>query len=183
MARRRRVTIWLFAALAVVLGLPLLATLVGSTLPREHEARMVIELRSPPGRVWTLISSFADTPRWRSDVTSVKMETPSGGPVRFVETSRSGSVPFEVVLQDAPRRQVVRVVDDAQPFGGTWTWELHAGAEGTWLTLTEAGFVKPPLFRVMRKLFFRPSATIEAYLRDLAKALGESATARESAKH
>ena len=62
--------------------------------------------------------------------------------MRFAEQSSMGEVPFEVVSQDPPRRQVVRVIDDDQPFGGTWTWELAPNGSGTRVTLTEDGFVK-----------------------------------------
>jgi hypothetical protein len=53
---------------------------------------------------------------------------------------------------------------------------LAREGNGTALSITEEGFIKNPLFRVLGKLFFSPTATLEQYLRDLAKALGEDAT-------
>ena len=85
---------------------------------------------------------------------------------------------FEVVSQHAPFRQSVRVVDDDQPFGGVWTWQLEPGDVGTRVTITEAGFIKSPIFRTMGWLFFSPTDTINDYLTALARALGESATPR-----
>lgn len=166
---------WLWIVLAVVLGIPLLAALIGSMLPRDHVARMTIELRTPPERTWTLISDVGGSARWRGDVTEVTVDSSNGGPVRFTEKSKQGTIPFEVVSRDPPRRQVVRVIDDGHPFGGTWTWEIEPLGAGTRLTVTEAGFIKNPLFRVMSKLFFPPTATIQKYLRELAKELGEDA--------
>jgi uncharacterized protein YndB with AHSA1/START domain len=170
---------WLWIVLAVVIGVPLILFAIGSFLPRDHVARMSIELAAPPDRIWTLVSDLAGTARWRKDISAVTVESAPGGPVRYVEQSSHGKIPFEIVSQDPPRRQVVRVVDDDQPFGGTWTWELTPAAAGTRITITEAGFVKNPLFRVMSKLVFKPTNTIRSYLQALARELGEAAEPRE----
>jgi uncharacterized protein YndB with AHSA1/START domain len=173
---RRRLMTWLMVLLGIVIGLPLLGFAIGSMLPRDHSARMRITLHSPPERVWALISDFAGTARWRSDVSRVEMQSAEPGRVRFVETSKQGTVTFELVSQEPPRKQVVRVVDQGQPFGGTWTWEVEPEGAGARLTITETGFITNPLFRVMAKLFFPPTATMNAYLLALGQELGETAT-------
>jgi uncharacterized protein YndB with AHSA1/START domain len=170
---------WLLILAAVLVSLVLIAYVVGTFIPRNHVARRTIDLQAPPDTVWAIVSDFANTARWRDDVKGVRMDTPAGTtPIRFTESSSQGDVPFEVMSQDAPRRQVVKVIDDDQPFGGTWTWELEPAGGGTRLTITEAGFIKNPLFRAMGLLFFSPTATLESYLRSLAKALGETAEPR-----
>lgn len=179
MAARRTLMLWLWIGLGVLLSAPAALYIAGGFLPRDHTARMEITVQSPPERVWGLVSDFAGTARWRDAVTRVDLLPAAQGPLRFVEVSRQGAVTFEVVSQDPPRRQVVRVVDDDQPFGGTWTWEIEPDGAGSRLAITERGFVKSPLFRVMGKLFFPPTATMDAYLRALARELGESAEPRE----
>ncbi len=163
------------AALGAVAGLVLLLVLVGMFLPREHTARASIELAASPERVWAVVSDFAGAARWRPDLESVRLETVPGGPIRFVETSDEGEIPFEVVAQDPPRRQVVRVMDDGLPFGGSWTWELVPMGTGTGLTLTEDGFTRNPVYRALGLVFFRPADGISRYLGALATALGEDA--------
>lgn len=175
MTARTRFRTWLLAALGAVLGLILLLVLVGMFLPREHTARASIELAASPERVWAVVSDFAGAARWRPDLESVRLETVPGGPIRFVETSDEGEIPFEVVAQDPPRRQVVRVIDDGLPFGGSWTWELVPMGTGTGVTLTEDGFTRNPVYRAMGLVFFRPTESIARYLRALATALGEEA--------
>ena len=162
---------WLVIVVAVIVGAPLLLMLIGSFLPRNHTARVTRDLPATPDRVWALVSDFAGTPRWRKDVTAITVEPSTGGPMRFTEKSKQGAIPFEVLSQEPPRRQVVRIVDEKQPFGGTWTWNLEPSAAGTRLTITEDGFIKNPMFRVLSKLFFPPTATMEKYLGDLSHAL------------
>jgi len=166
---------WVWVIVGVVIGLPVMAFVIGTFLPRDHVATMAIDLKAPPERVWALISDFAGTPKWRTDITRLRMDPPVRGAVRFTESTSQGDVTFEVVHQESPRVQVVRVVDDDQPFGGTWTWDLQATGSGTRLTITEAGFIKNAMFRTMGALFFSPADTIDGYLRALAKTLGESA--------
>ena len=167
---------WILRVLALVIGLVAVAYVAGLFLPRDHVAAMRIDLQAPPARVWEVVADVAKTPEWRADLTRVEMQPQPDGKTRFLETSSQGAIQFEILRQDAPVRQVVRVIDDDQPFGGIWTWDLEPRAEGgTRLTITEAGFIKSPLFRALGAVFFSPTDTIDAYLRDLAKKLGEPA--------
>jgi hypothetical protein len=98
-----------------------------------------------------------------------------GGRTRFIETTRQGATPFEIVSQEPPTKQVMRVVDDGLPYGGTWTWDLTRAGTGTRLMISEAGFIKNPVFRVVSRTFFPPTRMMTAYLRALAKELEEGA--------
>ena len=68
---------------------------------------------------------------------------------------------------------VMRIADPNLSFGGTWTFEIAPQDSGSEILITENGEIYNPLFRVMSKLFFSPTATIETYLADLKKRLGE----------
>lgn len=166
---------WILTIAGVVAGLALVVWVIGTRLPGGHIARGTVTLAAPIERVWGLVSDFGATPGWRPDVRAVEMEPSTGGPVRFVETTGQGKTPFEIVSQTPPTGQVVRVVDEGLPFGGTWTWELTPADAGTRITITEDGFIRNPVFRVMGRLFFRPTDTIDRYLRALAAAVGDSA--------
>lgn len=170
---------WLFIVGGIILGVVVLTYVAGIFISRDHVAAMSIELNKDPGTIWSMISDFGNTPKWRTDISSVRMDPPVDGKVRFTESGGQGDVQFEVVSQQMLFRQSVRVVDDDQPFGGVWTWQLERLLDGpapkTRLTITEAGFIKSPIFRTMGMLFFSPTDTIESYLTALAKALGETA--------
>lgn len=104
----------------------------------------------------------------------MELEPPAGGRQRFVETSKQGKVRYEVVSQVSPVQQVVGVVDEGQPFGGTWIWDLVATSEGTRLTITENGYLSSPFFRTVARAFVSPTATLQTYLQALAAVLGNS---------
>ena len=169
---------WMFILGGVILGLPLLAYVAGLFIPRDHVASSSIVLDKTPDAVWALVSDFAQSAKWRADITKVRMDPPVDGKVRFTESGTQGDVQFEVISQQPPFRQSVRVVDEGQPFGGVWTWQLDSvdtPAPKTRVTLTEAGFIKSPIFRTMGKLFYSPTDTMDSYLIALARALGENA--------
>ena len=170
---------WLLIVGGIIVGGLLLVYVAGIFIPRNHVAAMSIDLNKDPATIWALISDFGNTTKWRHDISAVRMDAPVDGKVRFTESGSQGDVQFEVVSQHPPFRQSVRVVDDDQPFGGVWTWQLEPPPGGApqqaRLTITEAGFIKSPMFRTMGKLFFSPTDTIQDYLTALAKALGESA--------
>lgn len=175
MGRRNILMRWLIVVAAIVIGVPALLAIVGMMLPRDHLARMSITLRTDPARVWALVSDVGATARWRPEITAVEPRPAVDGRERFVEVDRHGRTPFEVVTREPPRRQIVRVVDEGMPFGGTWTYDLAPSGTGTSLTISEAGFIRNPIFRVMSRIAFPPTATMDAYLRALAIELGETA--------
>jgi len=170
---------WIWILAAVVVGLPIVAYGVGLFVPRDHVVSMAIDFEKASVQdVWKLVTDFGNTPQWRSDVSKIEMHGLTDGKLRFTEYTSMGEITFEV-LEQQPGKQVVRIVDDDQPFGGTWTWLVSPRPTGgTSVKITEAGFVKNPIFRSIGAIFFSPTDTMEGYLRALAKALGETAQPR-----
>jgi hypothetical protein len=82
---------------------------------------------------------------------------------------------LDVVEATPPSRLVTRVVEEkGAPFGGTWIYALTpAAAGGTTVRITEAGWIGPPPFRVMGRVFGL-HATIDGLLVALGKRFGEA---------
>jgi hypothetical protein len=161
-------------ALGVLVGLVVLVVLIGYALPAEHTASRSARVRKSPRETFDVIRDVASGPAWRRDLARVEVLAAPGGKVRFREEGRHGAILFEIEADDAPRRLVTRIADEALPFGGTWTYELEPDGSGTRVTITERGVVKNPVFRFMSRFVFGHAATIEAYLEDLGKRLGEA---------
>lgn len=138
----------MWIALSIVgglVGLVVVLNLVGLALPREHVAARRARFASPPERVWDAMVELSE------------------------QVAAREKMPIEIELDDRPRARITRIVDDKLPFGGRWYYELEPvdlqpGA-GTRVTITEAGFVKLPMFRIFTTL--APNVTKTKFLRQL----------------
>lgn len=150
-----------------------LVTLIGLMMPKGHRASRTITLRAAPPDVFAVISDFARYSEWRSDVQRVEVLPDTGQGQMIREYGKNGTIPYRVEVFQPPSRMVMRIADPSLPFGGTWTFELEPSDAKTDLTLTEDGEVYNPIFRFISKVFISEYATIDTYLADLRKRLGE----------
>lgn len=164
--------------LIVVVALVVLVAavlVIGSLLPKEHQASRAIRFRRPPQEVWAAITDYRAFPSWRSNLKAVEELPAHAGLPAWVEVDAHGDrLPLEVIEQVPGRRLVARIADPRLPFGGTWTYELEPADGGTILRITERGEVRNPVFRFVSRFLLGYDATIERYLNDLGKKFGES---------
>ncbi|HWO26026.1 MAG TPA: SRPBCC family protein [Kofleriaceae bacterium] len=170
--------IWIAYAAGGLVGLVVLMALIGLFLPRGHVTARRCVLARPPEAVWAALVDLDAQPRWRRGLKRLERLDER----RFRETTRQGAITFEL-LEERPRElRITRIADDALPFGGRWIYELHPeGDSGTRLTITEDGFIKNPVFRFLAATVFSTSATLEAFLGDLAAHLGVAAVIEPAA--
>jgi Polyketide cyclase / dehydrase and lipid transport len=157
-----------------IVGLVVLVCIVGFLLPKQHEAYKSEVFRAAPPKVFEVISDFLKYPQWRTDVTSVDVTPAANGQGPLVtEHSKNGVIPYRIEVIEPPSKLVMRIADSSLPFGGTWTFEITPNDSGSDVTITERGEIYNPIFRVMGKIFMSPTASIETYLADLKRRLGE----------
>ena len=162
-------------ALYVVGGLVVLVLIVvaiGYALPKGHVATREVTVTASPEKVFALIATPAEYPRWRSDVDTVEILPPDGGKERFRELGDNGPLLMRVDERVPNSRLVTVIADSTLPFGGKWTYELVPSGAGTTLRITEDGQVYNPVFRFMSRFVFGHTATLEKYLGDVEKELG-----------
>ena len=162
--------LWIFIVLA---GILILITLIGWLLPRTHHVTREAEFHQPPEAIWKAVTDVDAMPTWRQGLQSVKPLPDKNGLPSWVETSASGTIPFETVISQPPSRLIVRIADSKLPFGGTWTYEITPAAAGCSLRIREDGETYNPVFRFLSRFVFGYSGTMDAYLRSLAKKFGE----------
>ena len=161
-------------ALYVVGGLVVLVLIVvaiGYSLPKAHVATREVTVPASAEKVFALIGTPADYPKWRSDVDSVEILPSENGRERFRELGDNGPLLMRVDERVANSRLVTVIADSTLPFGGKWTYELAPSGTGTTLRITEDGEVYNPVFRFMSRFVFGHAATLEKYLADAEKAL------------
>jgi hypothetical protein len=165
---------WLLLLPVLIVVLVAALALVGSALPRRHEATRQAVFHRTPSELFSMVHDFANGAGWRSGLKGAELLPPRDGRPCFRENSRHGAVTYVVLEDRAPERLVVKIADENLPYGGTWTYEFFPVAEGTRLRITENGEVKNALFRVLARFVFGYTATIETYLGDLGRKVGEN---------
>ena len=158
----------LLLLLGALAGLLLLAGLffylVGRAQPERHTATITFTLPKPRAAVWAALTDYAAMPQWWPAVAAIRFETrPDGAVVTWNKDGHGKEIGFRTREEQAPARLVREIVGDDLPFGGTWTYELAEDHGATRVTLTEDGFVKPPLFRGIAKFFLQPDATMRDF--------------------
>ena len=167
---------WILVVGVAVVGVVLVVVIGGLLLPKEHTARSYATINAPPESVWRALTDVEAFPAWRSDVARVEMLAPSNGRKSWREIGKHGTITFEEVLVDPPRRLIGRIADPSLPFGGSWTYDVVREGAGSRVMITEDGVVRNPVFRFMSRFVFGHHATQEAYLRALGRKFGHHAT-------
>ena len=167
---------WILWTVVGLVGVVGLIAFVGWLLPVGHVASRSARFSQPPDAVYAAITDVRTYADWWGEVKGVEMLEPVNGKVRFRENMSTGPIVFEVDEAVPSTRYVTRIAGDERAFGGTWTFELAPESGGTRLTITERGEVYNPIFRFMSHFIFSQTATMESFLRGLAKRFGESAT-------
>lgn len=157
-----------------LLGLLVLAGLVlyflGRSLPERHISRHTVVLPAARPAVWTIITDYTKMPEWWPDVKGIRLETrPNGEIWTWNKDSHGQEIAFRTKEETKPARLVREIMGVDLPFGGTWTFELAEQGSGTALTITEDGFIKPPLFRAIAQYFIGLDRTMKSFASHLVK--------------
>jgi len=162
-----RIALYIVGGLVVLV---LVIVAIGYSLPKSHSASREVTLPASPDKVFALIATPAEYPKWRPGV-SVETLPPEGGKERFRETSSSTGPLLMRIDERVPDTRLVTVIADTTlPFGGKWTYELTPSGTGTTLRITEDGEIYNPVFRFMARFVFGYTATLDGYLASVRKA-------------
>ncbi|HEX4562597.1 MAG TPA: SRPBCC family protein [Gemmatimonadales bacterium] len=154
----------------VLVGLVGLVAIIGALLPVKHQVTREATFKASADKLFVLISSPMDFPKWRTGVKSVELLPTGGGPPKWTEISTDGAITFAVTQSIPGVELVTTIADKSLPFGGSWTYVLApAGPDSTTLRITENGEVYNVIFRFMSRFVFGQAATIERYLKDVQK--------------
>jgi Polyketide cyclase / dehydrase and lipid transport len=162
--------LWIFIVLG---GILILIALIGWLLPKAHTVTREARFHQPPEAIWKAIADIDAMPSWRQGLKGIKRLPDQNGMPAWVETSDSGTLPFETVISRPPSKLVVRIADPKLPFGGTWTYEIAAVAGGSSLRIREDGEIYNPVFRFLSRFAFGYAGTIDTYLRSMSRKFGE----------
>jgi hypothetical protein len=165
---------WLLWVGGFLLIVVCLAAFIGALLPVRHTATRKSRFKASADSVYAAI---AGAPDWRSDVKAFgALPEKDGRPRWFEEDSRKQRIVYELLEDRPPTRRATRIAGEGLPFGGAWTFEISPLAGGgSELRIREDGEIYNVIFRFAARYFMGYASTLENYLRDLARKLGETA--------
>lgn len=158
---------------AILVTIALFVVVVGWSLPVKHRASRQVTYAAAPAVVFAALTRIEDYPSWRSKVSAVQSLDAVNGARSYRESGGDGDITYVVDQSEADRRLVVRIADKSLPFGGRWTYVLAPSGQGTTLRITEDGEVYNPIFRFVSRYVIGHYATVDTYLKDLGRKLGE----------
>ncbi|HSY36465.1 MAG TPA: SRPBCC family protein [Acidobacteriaceae bacterium] len=161
-----RILLSLIVLIAVVIAI---AYVDGLTLPVNHVTTVSGTVAAPPDKVFALIANVSNAPTWRHAVQSVTVLPPDAGRDHWTENLAHGqTMTFLATHSEAPTRRDVLLDLPTPSYGGTWTYLLSPGPtpNTTNLTITETGFIRPPLYRFMMYHVFGITSNLDQYLAD-----------------
>ena len=168
---------WVLIVVGCIAGLIALLALIGLFVPREHRATSTVVLHQPPDSVWKVVRDFSGITAWWPEIKSSERLPDRNGQEVWRQKMSGFDVPL-VITESAPPWRLVTTIDagSGAAFGGTWTYELtpDSAAEGTRISVTEAGWIGNPIFRTLSRFVFGYYGTLDGYLKALGKRFGET---------
>jgi hypothetical protein len=161
---------WALFAVGALVALIGVVAGIGAMLPKGHRATRRARFKQKPEAIYAVI---AGPPDWRSDLKEFGSLPDKDGRKQWFEVSQGQRLTYELVEDTPPLRRVTRIADKGLPFAGTWTLEIAPEGDGAALRVTEDGEVYNVIFRFMSRFVFGQAGTMERYLKDLGKKLGE----------
>ena len=123
-------------------------------MPRGHRAQLTQTFPADRAAVWDAINDFDGMPRWWPAVKSTRLERLTDGTVlTWNQDAHGNEIPFKTTELKPYNKLVRMIAATEQSFGGTWTFELGRRPLGRdeALTLTEDGWIGPPVYRAVAK--------------------------------
>ena len=160
--------------LGSIVALALLITIIGMFMPRDHTATSEITLKQPIDSVYAALRDLGGMTTWWPDLKVSERVTGAPGE-RWRQEAGGFKMQLDVVNDAPPNGFTTNIVHEkGAPFGGSWIYALAPAPGGTVVSITEKGWIGPPPFRVMARLF-GVHATMDGMLTALSRRFGESA--------
>lgn len=165
--------IWLYIALAVVLGIPAVMIIVGLLLPERYEIRLTVARNRSPQDVWSALLDYQANPlvgklRKKSEPLPDVNGLPS-----WIEDMGSTQIIVVTLESAAPSRLRRKFTDSVVPMTSDSEITLEAADDGCRATATSVIVIKSgtwhvPFFRVMVGLLGGAKMGLKDYWRRLA---------------
>ena len=151
-----------------LLGLILLVFLVGLVLPSKRQFIKEGDIAAPVEEVFRMVTDVKNQTRWRHDVKEIRVLDDS----TWQELPYKGS-PLTFRIKKSVMNELFEIeIIEPKNFKGYWIGSFEPSATGTKVSFVEVVVVDNPFMRVLTSLFVDLDKTMELYLENLRKAIG-----------
>jgi len=159
--------------LYIIIGIILLTLFISLTIPKERKAERTTTFSTSPEIIFNLITDNRNW-RWRSNLKDVQILESIDDCEIFKEVPKKGkAITFKVKSKIPYSKYEIEIIE-ANGFTGHWTGTFEKTDNGgTELIFSEYATIKNPFIKVLSYLFFDLGSTIDQYLEDVARAIGE----------
>ena len=156
----------------VLLVLAILPLIIGLFLPTERTFVKTAQFKSSPQEIWNVITDIKGQEEWRNDVKSIEMNNTQKGQEKWTEIPKKGKpITFQVKTYEPPHRFDIEIVESG--FSGYWEGRINEKNGGTEIEFKEVVVISNPYFKTLSYLFLDLNQTMDLYLANLKKKLGE----------
>jgi hypothetical protein len=158
----------------VLVLLVAVVVVIGMLLPKRHVASRSAVIQATPERLFALISG---SQMWRPEVKSCELIEKDGKHFQRETSQRGETVLYELQGSKPSLAIERRIASENLPYGGKWSFTLEPvngeANQETRVRITEDGEVYNPVFRFVSRFVMGHTATLDAYLKALGKAVGQ----------
>jgi hypothetical protein len=156
----------------VLLVLVILPVVIGLFLPTVRTFVKTSQFKSSPQEIWNVITDIKGQEEWRNDVKSIEMINAKKGKEKWTEIPKKGRpITFQVKTYEPPKRFDIEIVESG--FSGYWKGRINEKSGVTEIEFKEAVVISNPCFKTLSYLFLDLNNTMDLYLSNLKKKLGE----------
>lgn len=164
----------LLVTIGIIVFVALLPLIIGLFLPSEKSYTKTFTFNAPVDKVWNIVTDLKGQEKWRSDVKDIQIISNTKDSEIWIEQPKNGpSIKFQTKEKIENQLWVMEIIDNPT-FSGKWVGTFEAlGENRTKVVFTESPTIPNPYFRTFSLLFVDMDKTLDLYLENLARELGE----------
>ena len=161
---------WFLIILALLIGLPLLANLIGAFIPRTLCTRRSILIARSPKAVWVTLSDLRGHPSWRPELKEVsRVGGDAKQPIWREQFKEGGHIDLQTIEATPAQRLHRRIANPRGAQNGDWICELQEHPKGCELSITERSDISAPAQRLALRLSRQQKKSVDFMLKRIAK--------------
>jgi len=157
----------------LIVSILILIIAAGLLLPAKRKISKSYEYNANIQLVWNRIRNIPEQTSWRPEVKEIKIISQS--PLIWSELTRDGNLTvFQSQEEETESKWQIKIIEPAFIEVG-WIGKVEKNSNGgTRVLFTESIQISNPFFRILSHIFFDMNKTMNLYLQNLAKSLGEN---------